>query len=129
MEHLLSGTKFQSLFFIVVGLEFLRLLESDLPTTIQQKERFALSGRATKCACSQKNSPPFARRAVFVNVISSELFADFETHLAGCAAEGAEGRFLVAGIHVAHFDLHDIHDLLFGDFTNLGFVGLFRSRS
>jgi hypothetical protein len=56
-----------------------------------------------------------------------ELFSDFEAHLAGRAAEGAESGFFVAGIHVLHLDFDDVHDLLLGDFANLGFVGFFRA--
>ena len=57
------------------------------------------------------------------------LFADLEAHLSGGAAEGAERGFLAAGVHVLELDFHDVHHLLFGEFSDFRFVRFLRPGS
>ena len=64
----------------------------------------------------------------FSVIVLEELFSDFEAHLAGSAAEGTESGFFVAGVHVFHLHFDDVHDLLLGDFPDLGLVRFFGSR-
>jgi len=52
------------------------------------------------------------------------LCLDFDAHLAGGAAERAESGFFATGVHILHLDFDEIHDLLLGEFCDLGLVRL-----
>jgi hypothetical protein len=47
-----------------------------------------------------------------------QLVADLNAHLPSSATDGAECRLFAARVEILHFDLHDLHDLLFRELRN-----------